>query len=103
MRCTNIELHLKIPINIDKPDGNGVVYTEEVVKNACDKASNQPIITYNEKGEHVVIGFANTIKYENGKILVDGYTYAGGTTENVLINDNKEITSMEILNLGLCN
>lgn len=102
MRCENIKIHMELPININKPDGNGVIYSEEAVKSACEKASNQPIITYNDKGESVVVGMANSIKYEDGKILVDGFTYAGGTSETVIINDNKVVSSMEILGFGLC-
>lgn len=103
MRCKNIKTSLKIPVNINQPDGNGVIYTEEAIIKACENASNQPIITYNENGDHVVIGVASNIKYEDGHILVDGYINAGGTTESVLFNDNKEIISMEISGFGLGN
>jgi hypothetical protein len=106
MRTNNIEIHFKLPININKPDDNGVIYTEEAIKNACEKASNKPIIAYNEKGNRVVIGVANNIQYKDGVILVDGYTFAGGTTETVAFNDNKYVESMEILSFGLagnCN
>jgi hypothetical protein len=55
MRTNNIEIHFKLPININKPDDNGVIYTEEAIKNACEKASNKPIIAYNEKCNRINI------------------------------------------------
>ena len=101
MRCKNIKVSLEVPVT--KPDGNGIIYAEEAIAKACENANNQPIITYNEKGESIVIGITNSVVYKNGMMLVEGNIYAGGTTDNVLFDDNKRIISMEISGFGLCN
>ena len=103
MRCTTIKTSLEILVPTNNPDGNGVIYTEEAIINACKNANNLPIIIYNSKGESVVIGSTSNVRYEKGHILVDGYINAGGTTESVLFNDNKEIVSMEISGFGFGN
>ena len=102
MRCNNIEVTIKIPINSNKPDGNGVIYTEEAIIKTCEKANNLPIITYNEKGEQIPIGIASDVEYKNGYVIIEGYVYAGGTMEMVKLDENKVI-SMEIVGFGLCN
>lgn len=49
MRCQQIEVKFRIPVRINEPDGNGNVYTEEAIKNACIGAAGQPIIQYDEE------------------------------------------------------
>jgi hypothetical protein len=34
MRSENIEVTFKIPIPVDKPDLNGVIYSKDAIKNA---------------------------------------------------------------------
>ena len=43
MRTENIEVTFKIPIPVDKPDLNGVVYSKEAIRNAYKNVKNIPI------------------------------------------------------------
>lgn len=101
MRCNNIEVTIKIPVKPNEPDENGTIYTENAIIEACEKANNLPIITYNEKGEQVPIGYANNVQYVDNYIVIEGYTYAGGTMDTVILDKNKVI-SMEVVGFGLC-
>jgi hypothetical protein len=101
MRSKIIKTSLEIPVNINKPDENGVFYTEDAIINACNNANNQPIIMYLPNGESKVVGIANNVRYESGNILVDGTIFYGGTEESVLFDDNKKIVSMSINGFGI--
>ena len=43
MRAENIEVTFKIPIPVDKPDLNGVIYSKDAIKNAYKNVKNVPI------------------------------------------------------------
>ena len=43
MRSENIEVTFKIPIPVDKPDLNGVIYSKDAIKNAYKNVKNVPI------------------------------------------------------------
>lgn len=101
MRVKCIKTSFEIPIPIEKPDLNGVVYTEKAIIEACKKADNLPIIVYNSDNTTRVAGVATQVKYETGYILVDGYLNYGGTEEAVLFDDDNKVTSMEIVSIGI--
>lgn len=101
MRTKFIKTLLEIPVPIDKPDLNNVVYTEEAVKKACQEAKGLPIIMHCPNGETKVVGVAENVRYESGHILVDGCIFYGGTEESVLFDDDKKIISMEIQGFGI--
>ena len=103
MRTKYIKTSLEIPVPIDSPDENGVLYTEEAIINACKNADGLPIIIYNNDGTTTVVGVTNDVKYENGHILVNGILHFGGTHETVMFNDEKKIYSMEIMGFGISN
>ena len=102
MRCNNIKLTLSIPIRINEPDGNGNVYTEEAVINACKNAVNMPIVQYDSEGKEIPIGVATSVDYSNGFIWVEAKAWHGGTHDLVNQIIDKTITSMEILGFGIC-
>ena len=43
MRTENIEVTFKIPIPVDTPDLNGVIYSKEAIRNAYKNVKNIPI------------------------------------------------------------
>lgn len=102
MRCDNISLTLSIPVKINESDGNGVIYTENAIKNACDNANNTPFIIYNSEGEPVPVGVVTHVEYFDSFITAEVDVWHGGT-EN-LVNEiiDKKVTSMEIVGLGIC-
>ena len=54
MRCGNIRIHVEIPVYADKNncfcDDNHVSYSIPAIREACETASNLPIIQYDEQG-----------------------------------------------------
>lgn len=101
MRSKYIKTSFEIPIPIEKPDLNGVVYTEKAIIEACKNANNLPIVMYDSDNTTRVAGVATHVKYKSGYILVDGYLNYGGTEETVLFDDDNKITSMEIVSIGI--
>lgn len=101
MRAKYIKTSLEIPVPINKPDLNGVVYTEKAIKDACDNAKDLPIILYDSDSKTKIKGIAEKVKYENGHILVDGYLFYGGTEESVIFDDENKIISMELKGFGI--
>ena len=103
MRSKNIKFSFEIPVYFDKPDENGVLYTEEAIKNACKDTKDKPLITY-ENGKSQIIGIVKDVTYNNGSILVSGFTFYGGTEEKVVFDSqNEKIISMEIVGFGIGN
>ena len=66
MRCGNIRIHVEIPVYADKNncfcDDNHVSYSIPAIREACETASNLPIIQYDEQGTEKVVGVAQSIK-----------------------------------------
>jgi len=102
MRCKDINVTLSIPVPIGEHDGNGVVYTEEAIVQACKNCNGQPIIQFNEKGEEIVIGYAKNVEYLNGFIFVDAVSWHGGTCDLVDKLLDKTVTEFRISSFGLC-
>lgn len=113
MRCAGIQIRVKIsvPVNSDGNniyevpcfrDGNDVVYQIEAIKDACDKASNLPIIRYTKRGSPEVIGVAHSIKWNpRGFVEIDGVLRFGGTSEEIIFDSSKDVVSMTIESIGL--
>lgn len=95
MRAENIEVTFKIPIPVDKPDLNGVIYSKDAIKNAYKNVKNVPIEIPNDKGELLPIGVcqeAELIEDENGMHIKGiGIIWHGGTEETVGIEEMKRI------------
>lgn len=104
MRIENIEVTFKIPIPIDRPDLNGVIYSREAVKNAYKNVKDIPIEIPNNNGQFFPIGVMQEVElFENGKdmyIKGIGVVWHGGTDENVEIKDGK-VTSFRINGIGI--
>ena len=99
MRVDRVEVTIKIPVPIDKPDGNGIMYSEEAIKKACEDSKERPIVQFDGKGNEVIIG-KGTARYENKYIIVNGICWHGGTCESVKYNENNVVTSIELSSFG---
>lgn len=103
MRAESIEVIFKIPIPVDKPDLNGVIYSKDAIKNAYKNVKNVPIEISNDKGKFLLIGVcqeAELIEDENGMHIKGiGIIWHGGTEETVGIENNK-VTSFNVTGIG---
>lgn len=104
MRCSNIQVSFKIPVPINKPDGNGTVYTKEVVEKAVlESKLGLPIEIINGT-ESIVVGITDKLKLteynDEYYIEVSGMIWHGGTKETVDVKDNM-IDSMQIVGIGI--
>ena len=104
MRCSNIQVSFKIPVPINKPDGNGTVYTKEAVENSVNNLKCVIPIVIREGIVETVIGFANKLEFieENEEYYIQGVGHIkhSGTEEKVNIQNNT-VTSMEIVSVGI--
>ena len=104
MRTENIKVTFKIPIPVDKPDLNGVVYSKEAIRNAYKNIKNIPIEIPNNDGEFLPIGVAQEVELiedENGMYITGvGLVLHGGTEESVEIKDGK-VTSFKVNGIGI--
>lgn len=104
MRCSNIQVSFKIPVPINKPDGNGTVYTKEAVERAVlGSRQRLPIKTIKE-ADSAVIGMTNKLWFSNhnGEYYIEGTgrIWNGGTEEIVDVKDDK-VLSMQIVGIGI--
>lgn len=103
MRSENIEVTFKIPIPVDKPDLNGVIYSKDAIKNAYKNVKNIPIQIPNDNGQFLPIGVcqeAELIEDENGMHIKGvGIIWHGGIEETVGIENNK-VTSFNVTGIG---
>lgn len=104
MRTENIKVTFKIPIPIDKPDLNGVIYSREAIKNAYKNVKDIPIEIPCSNGQFLPIGVAQEVELIEDKdgiyITGVGLVCYGGTKESVDIKDGK-VTSFEVEGIGL--
>lgn len=104
MRTENIEVTFKIPIPVDKPDLNGVIYSKEAIRNAYKNVKNIPIEIPNNNGEFFPIGVAQEVELiedEDGMHITGvGLVWYGGTEESVEIEDGK-VTSFKVNGIGI--
>ena len=111
MRVENTKIKLTIPIPIEKPDCNGVVYTEDAIENALNNLrTNLPILYKEDMGTDAkVIGSTTgtshivTWDYENQvcKLTVDGIVFHSGA--EIIVNEIEDgkVTDFRIVNIGL--
>lgn len=104
MRTENIKVTFKIPIPVDKPDLNGVLYSKEAIRNAYKNVKNIPIEIPNNDGQLLPIGVAQKVELiedENGMYITGiGLIWYGGTDESVEIKDGK-ITRFKVNGIGI--
>lgn len=111
MRTNNIKVKITIPIPVEKPDHNGVVYTKEAVDNAINHLhKNLPIIYKgNEENNEVIIGTITgnshivSCDHENQicNITIDGIVFLGGTECVINKIENGKVTDFEIVGFGI--
>lgn len=104
MRTENIEVTFKIPIPVDKPDLNGVIYSKEAIRNAYKNVKDVPIEMQNNDGEFFPIGVAQEVELiedKNGMYVTGvGLVWHGGTEESVEIKDGN-VTSFKVNGIGI--
>lgn len=111
MRTENIEVKITIPIPFNKPDKNGVVYTENAISKAVSNLQNLPIIYRDNENEPEgkVIGVMSKsvyieewdMKNQVCKVTIDGIVFFGGT--ECIVNEIKDgkVVDFEIVGIGL--
>lgn len=103
MRTENIKVTFKIPIPVDKPDLNGVIYSKEAIRNAYKNVKDIPIEMPNNDGEFFTIGVVQEVELieeEDGMYVTGvGLIWHGGTEESVEMVDNK-VTSFHVSGIG---
>lgn len=104
MRTENIEVTFKIPIPVDKPDLNGVIYSKEAIRNAYKNVKDIPIEIPCNDGQFLPIGVAQEVELiedENCMYITGvGFVWHGGTKESVEIEDGK-VTSFKVNGIGI--
>lgn len=104
MRTENIEVTFKIPIPVDKPDLNAVIYSKEAIRNAYKNVKDIPIEIPNNDGEFFPIGVAQEVELiedKNGMYITGvGLVWHGGTEESVEIQNGK-VTSFKVNGIGI--
>lgn len=104
MRTENIKVTFKIPIPVDKPDLNGVIYSKEAIRNAYKNVKDIPIEIPCNDGQFLPIGVApevELIEDKNGMYITGvGLVWHGGTEESVEIEEGK-VTSFKVNGIGI--
>lgn len=110
MRVENAKVKLTIPIPVDRPNNNGVIYTKDAIENAVNNfRTNLPIVYGDDEADKKVIGttIGNshivTWDFENQicKMTVDGVIFYSGADIIVDKIENDKITDFEIVSIGL--
>lgn len=100
MRTENIKVTFKIPIPVDEPDLNGMIYSKEAIKNVKDIPIEIPF----NNGQFLPIGVAQEVELiedENGVYITGvGLIWYGGTEESAEIKDGK-VTSFKVNSIGI--
>lgn len=111
MRVENAKVKITIPIPIDKPDANGIVYTEEAVENAINNLQSRLPILFKEskETEEKVIGAtgrSHIVSWDSDnqvcKLTIEGALFYSGA--EIIVNEMSEdgtITDFRIVNIGL--
>lgn len=104
MRVENIRVTLDMRIPIDAPDENGIVYSHKAFYEICKKITERPItVRSRDCMDSEVVGFCERCeRISDGVIRVHGVLFHGGTCERVETDEQGHITSMEIMEVGLC-
>lgn len=104
MRTENIKVTFKIPIPVDKPDLNGVIYSKEAIRNAYKNVKDIPIEISCSDGQFLPIGVAQEVEFIEDKdgiyITGVGLVWHGGTEESVEMVDGK-VTSFHVSGIGI--
>lgn len=111
MRVENTKIKITIPIPFDKPDANGIVYTEEAVENAVNNLQPKLPILFkdNTELEEKVIGATGTqciVSWDSDdqvcKLTIEGVLFYSGA--EIIVNEMTKdgtITDFRIAGIGL--
>lgn len=111
MRVKNTKVKFIIPIPINKPDTNGVIYTEDAIKNALNNFRPCLPIVYKEDmdSDEMVIGATGasniaTWDFENQicNVEIDGVIFYSGA--DIVVNEITEdgkVSDFKIVSVGL--
>lgn len=110
MRVENTKVKITIPIPIDKPDANGVVYTAEAVEKAVNNFGKYlPILYKDNECDAKVIGAttgnAPIVSWDSEnqvcKLTIDGMTFYSGA--EIIVNEIEDgkISDFRIASIGL--
>lgn len=104
MRLENGEIIIKVPIPIEEPDANGIIYTMEAVENAIQEFNAglpAPLITDIDYARRIG-SIHNAELSEDKKILtMKGNILAAGICETVTQDDMQVITEFHIQSFGI--
>lgn len=96
-----IEITMKIPFPINKPDGNGVIYTEEAVEKAVQKFnSGSPLIMIKDEISTIIGHIEQLELSDNCEVIAHGFCYFGGTNEQGII-DNNIVSDFNFISFGI--
>ena len=97
-----IEITMKIPFPINKPDGNGVIYIEEAVEKAVQKFDGgTPLIMVNKDKIGTIMGHIDQLELSDDyEITAHGFCYFGGTNEYGII-DNNIVSDFTFISFGI--
>lgn len=104
IRSEYIGVTFKIPVRVDKPDRNGIVYSANAIRKACEEFTSSPLEFVDENGTSTTIGTCDNLKFleDVNMVCVDGYVWHGGSCESVEFLD-KIVNSMNITSIGICS
>lgn len=110
MRVENTKIKLTIPIPVNKPDANGVIYTKESVEKAISNLGTKlPIVYQDNACDAQVIGVttgnAHIVTWDSEnqvyKVTVDGVVFYGGAAIIVNEIEDGKISDFQIVSIGL--
>lgn len=112
MRVNNLKVTLTLPIPVNTPDRNGVVYSEKAIEKAVNSFRKELPIIYRDNEaipDGVVIGHTvgdtHIVTWDNEqqvcKVTVNGVVRFGGT--ECIVNEIKDgvVNDFEIVGFGL--
>jgi hypothetical protein len=110
MRVENTKVKFTIPIPIDKPDANGIVYTEEAVEKVVNNFGKYlPIVYKDNKCDAKVIGATTgnspIVSWDSDnqicKLTTDGVIFYSGA--EIIVNEIEDgkISDFRIVSIGL--
>lgn len=111
MRVQNTKVKFTIPIPVDKPDCNGVVYTKEAIEKAVNNLNANLPIVYKEDvcDDEMVIGVTTdnppTVTFNSDNqvchMTVDGILFYSGAEIFVNEIEDGNVSDFRIASIGL--
>ena len=104
MRVDNIEITMKIPLPIDKPDGNDVSYSRDALMDGFKDCKGAPLVVVKDDGSQACIGTTRGVQYHTSAdgdfVMVNAILWHGGTSEDVKM-DCGVVYQMNIESIGI--